>query len=758
MKLDEVNVQSLTSETFKTTAFRVDQKMAQILFRDKLYTEAGRLRVIPQEYMANARDAHRSAGKSDTPIEVTLPTSLSPEFIVRDFGNGISPELVEDIFVVYGASTKKGSDVENGGYGIGAKSAFSYANAFSVTTTVKGVRYIYSACIDADGMNQFMLMDQGPATGPDGTEVRIPVKANDISTFWRWVTELTHTWTPRPVITNDNKLRYTDVQPEFHGAGWEVYAPRISSFNYRMFFQGITVLADDIPYTITQAQADAMGGNVKQLYNFLVEEQRQIVFHFKVGELSIPPQRESIDVTAKSTASLARAVDVFLKAMTDSAKQKVEKLTDPLDRLMMVMRNDFDLHVATTMGLPVEVDSKMLVREIDLERAGIRAVVARFNHVFRDAEEIDTITFRDLLKGRRGDNNSVLIDTSGNKLGVPDIKRFARKKCNLGYGGTMILAVYDTAAFEKEVGIKLERIGEVTDMDFITYTRAAHVGPDQDYDSGYIFVKKMTAEMRPYYKIPETGVSRKREDDLDTGWTYMDFENGRPLIHGAPVTYETAANWLCAIQLLSKGEIGYFTGELRLWEERFTKRLSPNEVSFVEDRLLEAFEELVKKPEIVTKICLAIDRSKVKPAPIFKVGYVRKLDDVISAMKKSELFTDEFLAAAKTVIDRDEEENEYAKEQQKYICDVLLPLIRAEVGDELDKLLDAYVTPRKDVIAELQALAASGPLMHMILCETAAGGSVTIPAGEAYWKDVLPECLKTWYKVQNPHFSKVLNP
>ena len=97
-----------------------------------------------QEYLCNARDAHREVG-NDAPILVTLPTVRKPLIKIRDFGPGLSPDRVANVFVKYGTSTKTNSNNETGGFGIGAKSAWSFTDSFQVTSYPDGLKYVYLA-------------------------------------------------------------------------------------------------------------------------------------------------------------------------------------------------------------------------------------------------------------------------------------------------------------------------------------------------------------------------------------------------------------------------------------------------------------------------------------------------------------------------------------------------------------------------------------------------------------------------------------
>ena len=82
------------------------------ILRDKLYEK--KVQCLVQEYISNARDSHRQAGKGNN-FEVTIPTRLSPVFKVRDFGVGISPEMMENVFIMYGSSTKEHTNDLTGG-------------------------------------------------------------------------------------------------------------------------------------------------------------------------------------------------------------------------------------------------------------------------------------------------------------------------------------------------------------------------------------------------------------------------------------------------------------------------------------------------------------------------------------------------------------------------------------------------------------------------------------------------------------------
>src|SRR5688572_9715845 len=83
--------------------FTIGDPRFVMMTQAKLYSDV--TTAIIREYSTNAYDAHVMAGVSD-PIEVTLPSMMSPEFIIRDHGVGMSLEDFRQIYTRFGISNK----------------------------------------------------------------------------------------------------------------------------------------------------------------------------------------------------------------------------------------------------------------------------------------------------------------------------------------------------------------------------------------------------------------------------------------------------------------------------------------------------------------------------------------------------------------------------------------------------------------------------------------------------------------------------
>jgi hypothetical protein len=167
-------------EPSKSLNFGISDVRLVVDILSKLY--AYPIRTLVQEYICNGRDAMREAGTwGKQAIDITVPNTLDPVFKVRDYGVGITPDRMENIFVNYGSSTKRNTNTQTGGFGIGAKSAFSYTDSFTITSFVNGTKYIYVAHLaDDGGVN---LISKEATTQANGVEISIGVKPKDLAEF-----------------------------------------------------------------------------------------------------------------------------------------------------------------------------------------------------------------------------------------------------------------------------------------------------------------------------------------------------------------------------------------------------------------------------------------------------------------------------------------------------------------------------------------------------------------------------------------------
>lgn len=130
-----------------------------------------------REVVCNAWDAHIMVGKTD-PIEITIDNE---ELVIKDFGPGISHEMIGPIYGVYGASTKKNDGKQTGGFGLGCKSPWSYTDTFEVISCHDGKKAIYQmtkSASEREGKPSIKPIVVNLPTTETGITVKIRIKSN----------------------------------------------------------------------------------------------------------------------------------------------------------------------------------------------------------------------------------------------------------------------------------------------------------------------------------------------------------------------------------------------------------------------------------------------------------------------------------------------------------------------------------------------------------------------------------------------------
>lgn len=182
MKLDDMKREVKTSGLGEGNSFTIQNSRHMFnMLSSKLYSD--KVLAVMRELTCNAADAHTMAGNVDTPYDVHLPTSLEPEFHVKDYGVGLSHEDVLHLYTTYGASNKRHSNDCIGGMGVGSKAPFAYTDQFTVESRFNGKIKTYSCYVDDFGNPQIVNLNNSTTEEPNGLTVRVPIKNSDIREF-----------------------------------------------------------------------------------------------------------------------------------------------------------------------------------------------------------------------------------------------------------------------------------------------------------------------------------------------------------------------------------------------------------------------------------------------------------------------------------------------------------------------------------------------------------------------------------------------
>lgn len=267
---------------------------------------------VVREYSTNAFDANKEkaiaeqSGKSIAvaPIEVTLPSMMNPQFKVRDYGYGMSLDVLADVYTKFGTSTKRGSNDFNGMLGYGSKSAVAYSTQFTVTSISGGMKTVAVVTRKPDWAIVMKIVSQKHTTEPSGTEIVVPVhnheefnhKAMDFYRFW-----------PEGTVKINGKF------PEQH-VGEKI----AEGFYYSADYGTSYVVMGNVPYRIENPQALFWNTRMTPI-NF--------VAYVDNGQVEFTPSREDLKYTDLTKNTLRQVIADFATEIIAKAKSDIDEAT-----------------------------------------------------------------------------------------------------------------------------------------------------------------------------------------------------------------------------------------------------------------------------------------------------------------------------------------------------------------------------------------------------------------------------------------------
>ncbi len=261
------------------------------MFTKNIYSNP--IGTIVREITSNCFDSHIEANvNKPVIIRKTFDKKDNTYYIsFIDFGVGISPERMKEIYSVYFESTKRDDNNQIGGYGIGAKSVLAYRritgygtneydNSFYVITTFNKIKYYY--CIyEGKESPVISLLHSESTTDGNGTEIKIPVLEKDIPTFEREMVKQLY-YFENIIFEGIDKNNNYDLKPTN-----DYQIVKGKSFYYRGndYSKYIHVCLGKVAYPI-----DYNVLNLNQSEYYL-----PIAIKFNVGDIKVTVSREQLD-------------------------------------------------------------------------------------------------------------------------------------------------------------------------------------------------------------------------------------------------------------------------------------------------------------------------------------------------------------------------------------------------------------------------------------------------------------------------------
>ncbi len=324
----------------KSIDFGIDKKNIGILFRgfsDTLYSN--KIGSIVREVTSNCFDSHREAGVKDDVVITMVPadplTGKNGKISFQDVGVGLSPERIKDIYSKYFSSTKRDTNDEIGGFGIGAKSPLAYTDVFEVNTIHGGILYNY-VVHRGEQVPVIKLLSQKKTDERNGTTVILPVRAGDEDRFRSECKHQLRFFSNIHYIGLDIDRNYKVIE----GKHW--IASTNNDPDYRL-----SICLGGVSYPLDKGQAGLSQYDDKEMYCDYYNA-TTIALKFDIGEIDVTMSRENVeynDRTIKAIQDKYREARAELLGMYHESWSKVKDF-----RKYFIDANDRSHH---TIKLPI---------------------------------------------------------------------------------------------------------------------------------------------------------------------------------------------------------------------------------------------------------------------------------------------------------------------------------------------------------------------------------------------------------------------
>jgi hypothetical protein len=291
MKLVEevINVQSQGVQESQSYAIESSAK-AFLVLSDRLYSN--KILAVVRELSTNASESHIEAGNKDIPFDVLLPSNIDPNFVIRDYGLGLSHEDCMSLYRTYFKSTKSDKNTVGGCLGLGSKSPFAYTDSFSVVSYFNGMKRFYSGVRTTNGP-EFNFMHEEETDEPNGIQVSVPVKSGDFDSFKNSASFV---------------YKYFDVTPNFTGRQIEIEHKQITLSDDTWYVDRNTranyVVMGQIAYPIKASTFDNIDEDISTFLRLVTG----LHLNMDIGSVDITPSREELSYNPQTIDNIRAAL------------------------------------------------------------------------------------------------------------------------------------------------------------------------------------------------------------------------------------------------------------------------------------------------------------------------------------------------------------------------------------------------------------------------------------------------------------------
>lgn len=310
---------------------------------------------IVREITSNCFDSHVEAGVENTPVIIRknidkLTGNISISFI--DFGFGMSPERINDVFSVFLKSTKRLDNQQIGCFGLGSKCPLAYKrstghgegeydNSYQIITIFDGTKYTYQI-YDSNKCPKISEPQTEFTTEHNGTEVRIPVLERDVYMFEKEMTRQLY-YFENIIFENFNNVDLTN--------DYQIVRSKNFLFRGDEYSQYIHICLGRVAYPIDYTILNLNSSDYRM----------PLALRLEIGDINVIASREGVDYS-ESTIKILKSK---LEIVKNDIKVRLAKQYDNVQSLedYFKVKQDFG-HLMFSNGKTINVGN--LISKFDV--------------------------------------------------------------------------------------------------------------------------------------------------------------------------------------------------------------------------------------------------------------------------------------------------------------------------------------------------------------------------------------------------------
>jgi hypothetical protein len=387
------------------------------------------LDAIVREYLSNCNDGYLTLLRDDPdakilPAIIEIPSKLSPQLVIQDFGVGMDFNTLWEVFTTFGESTKNDNDDDTGGFGIGAKSGLCYNSGtpWMVESVKDGEKHVLMVYISDKQMPSYAHVSTTKTTDHSGVTIKIPILKDDFGQVVESVQNYARFF-PMPLTVKGAEITPLDYILRASDKSWGITAEH----------KDLRIIIGNVPYDYEYT------GHFSDYYAFL--NQNGVDIQIPIGTADIVPSRDSLKYTDKTKAAILKVLKIMIKEIKIDVNAKIAACTSEWDALetFQAMNRVEGLHEVMGSDLKwngVELNlvrgvdrlaSDLLVLDADAKYDAI-GLESSYEATMRgfDFEDASTTAADHHLRVKPDDKTWIVIDDMDEKKGMRYLKRFLK--------------------------------------------------------------------------------------------------------------------------------------------------------------------------------------------------------------------------------------------------------------------------------------------------------------------------------------------